>query len=185
MRFPVPTALAAVVVVASCAAAVVAFFGDGWFEEIEPAIEQSAVIKTEPSVPAAPVPIIAADKLEIDLERQRVLIPNEGWMSAADFWEIYYNEPQRLPGDIDFQKLLQLEKLTGQAPEEDPVDPPQLPDSSDRALDLALDPSSDPSLDPSHDPSLDHTLDSTLDPARDPDRAPVWDPARDAALNPA
>jgi len=170
MKIPVPAALAAVAVVASCAAAVIVFYGGAWFEEMEPAIEmQPAVSGLEPSLPAAPEQIIEVKTLEIDLQTQRVQLPGEDWISAPEFWEIYYNEPHRLPGDIDFAKLQQLEELAGTAPE--PGNASQQADTNEP--DLALDPSiPDPSADPTPEPALD--------PALDPDRVPVWDPAGDA-----
>lgn len=147
MKIPVPTALAAVVVVASCAATVVALYGDGWFQEIEPAIEQTAVTKVEPSESEASAQIIAVEKLEIDLQGQRVLLPGDGWISAAEFWDIYYNHPQKLPGEIDFEMLQKLENLTvpERAQAEGTEETPQLPVGSD---DPALDPALDPTLDP-------------------------------------
>jgi len=60
----------------------------------------------------APLPVKQVEKLEIDLDRQRVMVPGEGWLSAQAFWEIYYAEPQKLPGDIDFAALREFEALT-------------------------------------------------------------------------
>jgi hypothetical protein len=64
------------------------------------------------AVVATSLPVKKVEKLEIDLEQRRVLVPGEGWLSAQAFWEIYYLSPQKLPGDIDFAVLREFEALT-------------------------------------------------------------------------
>lgn len=172
MKVRIPAALAVVAIGASCAAVIAALYGGGWFHDIEAEGEiEATVTKVEPSEPEAPVIVKKIEKLEIDVEGQRVLLPGDGWISAPEFWDIYYNYPHKLPGEIDFAKLQQLEILTeaARAEAEGGGDPPQQPETSDQILDLAQDP--------------------TRDPAQDSARDPVWDPARnqalDSTLNPA
>jgi len=58
-----------------------------------------------------PIPPKKAEKLKIDLEKRQVFIPSNGWVSTEVFWEIYHNNPEKLPGDIDFNLLQQLKDL--------------------------------------------------------------------------
>jgi len=84
-----------------------------WNSSAPPALASPPV--AEPAGAAAviaPLPVKKVEKLEIDLDRQRVMVPGEGWLSARAFWEIYYTEPQKLPGDIDFAALREFEALT-------------------------------------------------------------------------
>jgi len=46
--------------------------------------------------------------MRVDLEGRRVFLPNEGWLTADEFWRIYYEEPQRLPAGLDFEALIKL-----------------------------------------------------------------------------
>jgi len=48
-----------------------------------------------------PVP----DSFTVDIENKRVFMPGKGWLEAAAFWDIYYNQPQLLPGEIDHVSL--------------------------------------------------------------------------------
>ena len=178
MKVRFPAALAVFAIGVSCAAVLAALYGGGWFRDIEAEGEiQPTVKKMEPSVPAAAVQIIEVEKLEIDFEGRRVRLPGEGWISVPEFWDIYYNNPQKLQGEIDFAKLDQLKNLPDPELSEGNGDPPQQPDTSDQTPDSALDPSLNPSLDPVPDPALD--------PTRDPTRDPVWDPAREPGADPA
>lgn len=139
MSVRIPAALAVVVIGVSSAAVIAALYGGGWFHEIEAEGEIEATVAiVAPSEPEVPVIVKKIEKLEIDLEGQRVLLPGDGWISAPEFWEIYYNQPQKLPGDIDFAKLQQLELLTeaSRAEAEGVGDAPQQPvDMDDPTLD--------------------------------------------------
>ncbi len=141
MKVRIPAALAVVAIGASSAAVIAALYGGGWFHDIEGVDEiRATVTKLEPSEPEAPIEIKKVEKLEIDLEGQRVLLPGDGWISVPEFWDIYYNHPQKLPGDIDFAKLQQLENLTeaARAEAEGAGDAPQQPaDTDDPTLDPA------------------------------------------------
>ena len=44
----------------------------------------------------------------VDLEARRVFLPGEGWLTEDAFWEIYHDHPEKLPGDIDFDALIEL-----------------------------------------------------------------------------
>jgi len=46
--------------------------------------------------------------MQVDLDRRMVYLPDQGWLNEDEFWNIYYNEPDKLPGDIDFDALLDL-----------------------------------------------------------------------------
>ena len=90
-------------------------------------ISSSALISDKPDEPKVSVPFKTVTKLEIDLEKKQVHIPGEGWIEAKEFWDIYYNQPQRLPGDIDFERLQKFEEITGtdRVETEEAVDPKQ------------------------------------------------------------
>ncbi len=63
---------------------------------------QAVEVEAEPAVPAEPT------KFTVDAEGRRVFLPEKGWLSSAAFWDIYYNRPGELPGDIDHQALHSL-----------------------------------------------------------------------------
>lgn len=48
----------------------------------------------------------------VDIEGKRVFFPEQGWMSAQDFWVIYYDQPEKLPADLDFERLESLKEKT-------------------------------------------------------------------------
>ncbi len=45
---------------------------------------------------------------QVDLVGRRVYLPRWGWLAEEHFWEIYYNVPQDLPPDLDFEALRRL-----------------------------------------------------------------------------
>lgn len=100
---------------------------------------EEAPVSEAPS--EAPVSQIEVEKLEIDLAAKLVRLPGEGWISAQAFWEIYYNQPQKLPGEIDFELVQALEAATrpeGGAAAEDNGYPSQQPvDMGEGTLDPA------------------------------------------------
>ncbi len=51
---------------------------------------------------------VTPSSMTVDLEGHRVFLPNEGWLTEEEFWRIYYEEPQRLPGELDFGALHKL-----------------------------------------------------------------------------
>lgn len=50
----------------------------------------------------------AAEPFAVDLERRMVRLPDRGWVSSEEFWDIYYHRPQELPGDLDHEALAAL-----------------------------------------------------------------------------
>ncbi len=110
MTVGLSTKLAMALVIASSAAMVVVFRGDeAATESKRPSAQDTAVVKAERPVSEPPVVHKKIEKLEIDVAGMRVLLPGDGWISATDFWDIYYNQPHRLPGEIDFDLLQELE----------------------------------------------------------------------------
>jgi hypothetical protein len=81
--------------------------GDGPADEPGASIESTTALSVSSTVPVKPV-----EKLEIDLEAKLVMIPGDGWVSALSFWEIYYSEPQKLPGEMDFELLEEFGAVT-------------------------------------------------------------------------
>ncbi len=65
------------------------------------------VSRAESAAPSKPAGFI------VDVAGDRVFLPGKGWLKAAEFWEIYYNHPQELPGNIDHQalQLLRAERV--------------------------------------------------------------------------
>lgn len=78
-------------------------------EEPQESVEQQAAVAepgTKSEVPSEPT------GFTVDVEGGRVFLPEKGWLEATQFWDIYYNRPQELPGNIDHQalQLLRAEK---------------------------------------------------------------------------
>ena len=48
----------------------------------------------------------------VDLKRKRVFFPDQGWLNAQEFWTIYYEQPEKLPADIDFELLEKFKQAT-------------------------------------------------------------------------
>jgi hypothetical protein len=48
------------------------------------------------------------DELTVDAEAGQVYVPGEGWLGTDDFWALYLNEPEKLPGTSDFSQLTEL-----------------------------------------------------------------------------
>lgn len=44
----------------------------------------------------------------VDLDAQRIFLPNDGWLTAAAFWDLYYSHAERLPEGIDFDAVNRL-----------------------------------------------------------------------------
>jgi len=51
---------------------------------------------------------IAISPVVVDLENRLVFLPSTGWLSEDAFWDIYFNEPQKLPDNIDFDEIHKL-----------------------------------------------------------------------------
>jgi len=47
----------------------------------------------------------SADSFKIDAAAKRVYLPETGWISVDEFWEIYMNQPDKLPADLDYTAL--------------------------------------------------------------------------------
>ena len=54
--------------------------------------------------------------LTVDVEGCRVFLPRTGWVGVARFWDIYYREPEVLPGTFDHEALrdIALEDADGE-----------------------------------------------------------------------
>ena len=65
----------------------------------------------QPGGPATPARVTPSS-MQVDLEGRRVFLPHEGWLTAEEFWRIYFDEPQRLPGDLDFEAVNQLRPMS-------------------------------------------------------------------------
>ena len=74
--------------------------------------EEAPVSEAPSEAPVSQIEVEKLEKLEIDVAGKRVRLPGEGWISAQAFWEIYYNQPQKLSGEIDFELLQALEAIT-------------------------------------------------------------------------
>ena len=102
------------VIMVSSLAITLALRNDGWLEGGGPVTEHGVSKNKEESFePSISVPTKNIEKLEIDLAGKRVFLPGDGWITSSAFWDIYYHFPHKLPGDIDFGLLHELEKLTG------------------------------------------------------------------------
>jgi len=65
---------------------------------------------------AAPAMVMPEpDSFAVDLDGRRVFLPGRGWLAADAFWDLYYNHPGELPGDIDHAALQSLRE-TGPDP---------------------------------------------------------------------
>jgi len=52
--------------------------------------------------------VAAVSPVVVDLENRLVFLPSLGWLSEDAFWDIYFNDPQKLPGNIDFDEIHKL-----------------------------------------------------------------------------
>lgn len=75
----------------------------------------ASLTSSNPSVQSTSTPTtgqqvtaVAAAKMQVDFDRRMVYLPDQGWLSEDEFWNIYYNEPDKLPGEIDFDALVEL-----------------------------------------------------------------------------
>lgn len=74
----------------------------------DPAMEQMHEVESRPTaaLPSAPPPPPADPvRFTVDLENRRVFLPEQGWLDATAFWDIYYNHPGDLPDEIDHGAL--------------------------------------------------------------------------------
>lgn len=59
--------------------------------------------------PPAPAPVPVAPPpeptIEVDATGGRVWMPGRGWISVAEFWDIYRNRPDELTGTLDHAQL--------------------------------------------------------------------------------
>ena len=83
----------------------------------DPAMEQMRAVENGPTAANNVVqqprsPPRNPDTFTVDLENRRVFLPKQGWLDAAAFWDIYYNHPQDLPGEIDHEALEPLRSMT-------------------------------------------------------------------------
>lgn len=69
-----------------------------------PAGQQAASLSPPPTGSSPSVP----DTVKVDVKNRLIFVPNLGWLNEDQFWDIYYNEPQKLPGTIDLTELNKL-----------------------------------------------------------------------------
>ncbi len=50
-------------------------------------------------------------EMTVDLGKHRVFLPGQGWLSVQNFWELYYQTPEKLPDEMDFQLIEHLKEL--------------------------------------------------------------------------
>lgn len=111
-----PGKLAIGLLAVGAAAAALLLGTERWSVREQPySLPQTAVESTPAPGDDSPVRPQAVEKLEFDFAAKLAMVPGDGWVSAQDFWEIYYSQPQKLPGNIDFGVLREFEALT--APE--------------------------------------------------------------------
>ncbi|MDF1552330.1 MAG: hypothetical protein P1P84_04665 [Deferrisomatales bacterium] len=55
-----------------------------------------------------------AQVMQVDVVGRRVFLPAVGWVGEERFWDIYYNDSQLLPGDLDREGLVKLGYHEGQ-----------------------------------------------------------------------
>lgn len=76
-----------------------------------PEDEAQAVMPAERVASMADEP----EGLTVDENGCRVFVPGTGWVGVARFWDIYYHEPELLPGSFDHSllKAIALEGFDG------------------------------------------------------------------------
>jgi hypothetical protein len=76
------------------------------------ALAASGAADGESAADPAPGPerVTEAEQVKVDGESQRVFLPGKGWLSAAQFWELYLHRPQELPAGLPHEKLRVLER---------------------------------------------------------------------------
>lgn len=71
----------------------------------DPAMEPVAA---EPAIALATKADVLPTALTLDEPQQRIFVPDLGWLPLAEFWDIYENNPARLPPDFDYKAMHQL-----------------------------------------------------------------------------
>ena len=71
----------------------------------DPAMEPVA---EEPDIALATRIDVLPTVLTLDETQQRIFVPDLGWLPLAEFWDIYENNPARLPPDFDYKAMHQL-----------------------------------------------------------------------------
>ena len=70
---------------------------------------QSAAVTSVSTAVVAPAVDLGTDSpMQVDFETRQIFLPDTGWLSEDEFWNIYYNDPAKLPGNVDFEALQQL-----------------------------------------------------------------------------
>jgi len=108
--FHQPSTLVVIIILTSCMAFIVAIRGSDWFAEFN-TVTMTPATDSEPQLQPVFKESVTPQKLEIDLPGKRVLFPGIGWITVNKFWDIYYNNPQQLPAEIDYEILHQLEDV--------------------------------------------------------------------------
>jgi hypothetical protein len=70
-----------------------------------PAEQVPKVNASLPLTEGATDPEPSAGPFKIDAAANRVYLPKTGWISVDEFWEIYMNQPDKLPADLDHAAL--------------------------------------------------------------------------------
>ena len=70
------------------------------------ATNPATAVTTRSAQSARPSPINTPDDaMAIDPASRRVYLPTTGWLDEQQFWNVYFNEPEKLSVDIDFLAL--------------------------------------------------------------------------------
>ena len=57
----------------------------------------------------------AVPDMIVNPETREVYLSTTGWLSEEAFWDIYYNDPTRLPSNLDWEALAQYKNPEPQA----------------------------------------------------------------------
>ena len=47
-------------------------------------------------------------EVALDETGERIFIPQMGWLPLHEFWELYQNQPERLPDDLDLEAVHEI-----------------------------------------------------------------------------
>ena len=47
----------------------------------------------------------SSESFKVDQAAMRVYLPGSGWIASNEFWDIYMNNPEKLPSDLDHSLL--------------------------------------------------------------------------------
>lgn len=75
----------------------------------DPAMQVSTPVAAQIPIVEAPVAIeVVPTTIQYNDTGDQIFVPGTGWFDAGEFWDMYFNEPAKLPAELDFGALAAL-----------------------------------------------------------------------------